>query len=99
MIFGSAIFIFYFSSFAKWINIWAPLIAVSVTLLIVMKSYKENIKKESDKGIIIFSWIFCIVLFISIFIMTVQKIFGGTYTGLKVILGAILELTRFFCLL
>ena len=97
MIFGSAIFIFYFSSFAKWINIWAPLIAVSVTLLIVMKSYKENIK-ESDKGIIIFSWIFCIVLFISIFIMTVQKNIWGTYTGLKVILGAILGIDAIFLL-
>lgn len=88
MIFGSAILIFYCSSFSKWINMWAPLIAVSLSLLITMKSYEKSIK-EPDKEIIIFSWIFCIVLFIAIFIMTIQKNMWGTYTGLKVILGVL----------
>ena len=97
MIFGSAILIFYFSNFTKWINILAPLIAVSVSLWITMKSYEKSIK-EPDKGIIIFSWIFCIVLFISIFIMTVQKNIWGTYTGLKVILGALLGIDAIFLL-
>lgn len=82
MIFGSAILIFYFSNFTKWINILAPLIAVSVSLWITMKSYEKSIK-EPDKGIIIFSWIFCIVLFISIFIMTVQKKYLGYVHRLK----------------
>ena len=76
---------------------WFPLVAVSVALLIVLKSYEENIK-EYEKGIIIFSWIFCIVLFISIFIMTIQKNIWGTYTGLKVILGALLGVDAIFLL-
>lgn len=97
MIFGSAIVVYYLSNFSKWINMWFPLVAVSVALLIVLKSYEENIK-EYEKGIIIFSWIFCIVLFISIFIMTIQKNIWGTYTGLKVILGALLGVDAIFLL-
>lgn len=88
MIWISSLLIFYFPYYFNWINIWFPLIAVSCTLLIILKSYKENIKRY-DKEIIIFSWMLCVISFIFIFIMTIQKKIWGTYTGLKVILGAI----------
>lgn len=97
MIIGSAILIFYFPTFSRWMNLWFPLVAVSSILLIILKSYKDDIKKY-DKEVLIFSWILCMVLFISIIIMIVQKNIWGTYTGLKAILGALLAIDAIFLL-
>lgn len=97
MIIGSAILIFYFPTFSQWMNVWLPLVAVSSILLIILKSYKNDIKKY-DKEVLIFSWILCMILFISIIIMIVQKNIWGTYTGLKAILGALLAIDAIFLL-